>query len=411
MSTTGQTGTAAQPPCFGALSGVKVAYAAPAVAGPFCVNLMAEQGADVIWIENAKAPEPMRKNSPWFMESDRRNQRTISLDIQHERGREVFLKLISSVDIFVEASKGGQYERWGLTDDVLWQANPRLVIVHISGFGLSGVPEYVRRASYDPIAQAFGCTLQLNGYPDRAPVSAQPFPADYITGLFACCGALMALHRARETGQGESVDVAQFETMVRAGGGALMNYLNCGIAPEREGQRNPRFAGVGSHECADGEYIYAAGVGLGVLAPGLRIIGCNPNAEIFHSTSGALLLGTPGGAALDEALVSFCRARTAKDAASELSSVGVPASAIYTYAMAEEDPHYKAREVFIEWERDDGSRARGSAVIPRLSRNPGRIWRGAPSFGKDNETILAGLGLSRGEIEELYSAGAVTRPS
>ena len=392
---------------FGAMAGVKVVYAAAAVAGPFCANLMAEQGADVVWIENAKAPEPMRTNSPWSMEADRRNQRTLSLDLMHERGREIFLKLMSTADIFIESSKGGQYARWGLTDEVLWDVNPRLVIVHISGFGQSGVAEYVKRPSYDPIAQAFGCTLQLNGYPDRPPLPAQPFAADYITGLFACCGALMAFHRARETGRGDSVDVAQFEVMIRTGGTYLMNYLNRGILPEREGPRNRNFAGVGAYVCGDGEYIYAAAVGLGVLKPGLRTVGCDPDAEIFQSPAGALRKGTSGGNALDEALEAFCLARTATQAANELATAGVPCSAIFTYAMAEQDPHYQAREVFIEWDRDDGSRARGSAVIPRMKRNPGRIWRGAPEFGKDNEEILRRLGFSGDEIEALYQASAV----
>jgi len=112
------------------------------------------------------------------------------LNIPSPEGREVFLKLLKEADIFIEASKGGQHKKWGLTNEVLWQTNPKLVIVHISGFGQDGDEKYIGRPTFDPIAQTFGCYMQLNGFPDRGAIPAVLYVADYITGFFAVTAAL-----------------------------------------------------------------------------------------------------------------------------------------------------------------------------------------------------------------------------
>ena len=157
-------------PQFGPLQGVKVVHSSISIAGPFCAQLMADMGADVIWIENPKAPDIARGggfHQGWSVELNRRNMRSMALDIPSEKGREVFLKMLAATDIFIEASKGGQYDRWGLSDEELWRANPALVIVHISGFGQAGEDSYVSRASYDPIAQAFGGLMYVNSLPPK----------------------------------------------------------------------------------------------------------------------------------------------------------------------------------------------------------------------------------------------------
>src|SRR5699024_3743493 len=152
------------------------------------------------------SPDIASSGGGWAIEQDRRNQRTISLNIPDPEGKEVFLKMIEKTDIFLETSRGGQYSNWGLTDEKLWEHNPKLIIVHISGFGQEGDETYVNRASYDPIAQAFGGLMEINGFPDRPPIPAFPVMADYITGFFAISSALAALYKVQATGKGESID-------------------------------------------------------------------------------------------------------------------------------------------------------------------------------------------------------------
>lgn len=253
-----------QQPKFGPLSGVKVINAALSVAGPFAAQLMAEWGADVLWLENVKTRDIVRNGTGYFAEAERKNERSMPLNIPTPEGKEILFKLLKETDIYIEASKGGQYDRWGLSDEVMWEANPKLVIVHISGFGQTGLPEYVRRGSYDPIAQAFGCYMQYNGFPDRDPIPANPQPCDFATGLMAGFAALAALNRAKETGKGESIDLAQYEVMIRILNSYPVEYLNLGIKYERAGNRNAKCVCFGLYRCKDGKCVYIAGIGAGI---------------------------------------------------------------------------------------------------------------------------------------------------
>lgn len=107
-------------PEFGMLRGVTVVNASTVVAGPIAASLMAEMGADVIWIESTKSPDTNRGKGGMGAECDRKNMRNISLDIPSPEGREILKKLLTNADIFIESSKGGTYTKWGLTDEVLW---------------------------------------------------------------------------------------------------------------------------------------------------------------------------------------------------------------------------------------------------------------------------------------------------
>jgi L-carnitine CoA-transferase len=123
-------------PQFGNLSGVKVLVHGSNVASPFGPSIMAENGATVIQIENSNAGDSGRVYEPPYMfTQERRNVLAMNLNIMSPEGREILLKLIKETDIFFEGNKGGTYEKWGLSDDYLWQVNPKLVIVHISGYG------------------------------------------------------------------------------------------------------------------------------------------------------------------------------------------------------------------------------------------------------------------------------------
>jgi L-carnitine CoA-transferase len=176
------TSAGSQLPDFGVLAGVKVVYAGSALAGPFAAQLMAESGADVRWIENALSPDMARGSiGGIFAEMERRNQRTVSVDLRRPEGRDVLLKLVTDAEILIESSRGGQFAGWGLGDEVLWGVNPRLVIVHVSGFGQHGDDRYIGRPCYDPIAQAYGCYLQLNGPPEGPAMPARRNWADRVS--------------------------------------------------------------------------------------------------------------------------------------------------------------------------------------------------------------------------------------
>ena len=157
-------------PKFGPLAGLRVVFSGIEIAGPFAGQMFAEWGAEVIWIENVAWADTIRVQ-PNYPQLSRRNLHALSLNIFKDEGREAFLKLMETTDIFIEASKGPAFARRGITDEVLWQHNPKLVIAHLSGFGQYGTEEYTNLPAYNTIAQAFSGYLIQNGDVD------QPMPA------------------------------------------------------------------------------------------------------------------------------------------------------------------------------------------------------------------------------------------
>lgn len=393
----------------GPLDGVKVVHSSMSVAGPTCCQLMAEWGADVVWIESPFGLDVTRSGSGLFAEQDRRNEKSLCLNIPTPEGKAVLLDLIEEADIFLEASKGGQYAKWGLSDEVLWEVNPKLVIIHVSGFGQTGIDEYVKRPSYDPIAQAFGCYMEYNGEPDGSPIPACPQTADYVTGLLACSAGLAALHRAQATGQGESIDVAQFEALVRFLNRYPIDYFNEGIRYTREGGHNLKCAGFGLFPCKDGVSIYICFLGTGVYKRGCAFLDLPYGSDLIPEGTTILAPASEGGKLIEKAVAEYAMSVTAAEAEEELNRMGIPAQRVMDIDDAEKDPHYIARETFTEWQTIEGRTVKGVNIVPRFKNNPGVIRRGAPTIGGDNEDILHGLGYSDERIAELYGSSVLAK--
>ncbi|MDR1183234.1 MAG: CoA transferase [Coriobacteriales bacterium] len=394
-------------PEFGLLHGLKVVHASTVVAGPIAAELMAENGADVIWIESTRALDTNRGKGGMGAESERRNMRNISIDITSEEGKEVFRALLTDADIFIESSKGGTYKKWGLADDVLWSWNPRLVIAHFSGYGQSGDPNFVSRGAYDPVTQAFSCLMHLNGFPDRSAVAAREIPTDYLAGLTGFGMCLAGVMKARETGKGESFDIAQYEIALRYQNQRPMDWLVRGIPSPRVGNHNDVTAAWGAFTCMDGVDVYLMFLGPSVMEKGLQLFGWEFGSEMFPRTQNFAPIATEGGKMLEAAVTEYCATHTAKEVEDELCARGVPCSRIMDYAMAEEHPHYIARESFTEWDAVDGSRLKGANTMPKVTNSPQMIWRGCPTPGMDSDDILIEHGFSETQIAQLREKGVL----
>lgn len=396
-------------PQFGVLSGVKVIHNSVSIAGPFAAELYADYGADVVWIENPAAPAMNRVGTGNSWQQDSKNMRNISMNIFNGEGKEIFLTMLKDTDVFIEASKGGQYNRFGLSDEVLWEQNPRLVIVHISGFGQTGEPDFVKRPSYDPIAQAFGGYMDMNGFPGMPSMPTNPLTADFITALFAFGTSVAALMKSRETGKGESIDLAQYELLMRTQSRYPMDYIRNGQKFVKEGSHSNFFAGYGTYTCKDGKEVYLLYLGNGVLKKGLPFMGVEyGNTEVPEGSS-VVNLDSSAGQKLEENIKSFCEQHTAEEAEKAFIDAGVPCSRIMKYEDCLTHPQYLAREVFTEWEAANGQKMKGVNIFPKFKNSPGKIWRGAPNIGMDNDDVLGELGLSQQEIQSLYEKGIITR--
>jgi L-carnitine CoA-transferase len=370
------------------------------VAGPLAPQLLAENGADVIWVENALAPDGVRSARIAHIEAERHNQRNLALNLSSAEGREIFARLAEDADVFVESSKAGQWDKWGLSDEELWQVNPKLVICHVSGFGQWGLPEYVGRPCYDMIAQAFSGYTHYNRNPTSAPYPVGPYAGDYIAGLFATVGILMALRNVEHTGVGESVDVAQFECLLKTSI-HVPDWFTDDAPVSFSGHPQPQ-AGVGCYECADGQFVQLALGGSGIIRRAIRFFGLEYGGELFPEGTALILRGTPAGEELDRAIDDYLAGHTADEAHRALLAEGITVQKVNTPDDLKSDPHIAARGTIEENATAKGTTVRHVGPVPRFARNPGRTWRHAPWFGMDNEAILEQLGYDSDAIAALY---------
>lgn len=396
-------------PEFGMLRGVKVVHSSTVVAGPIAAELMAEMGADVVWIESTKSFDTNRGKGGMGAECDRKNMRNISFDIPSPEGREILKDLLSDTDVFIESSKGGTYDKWGLTDEVLWSWNPRLVIAHFSGYGQSGDPDYVNRGCYDPVCQAFSCYMNMQGFEDREPLPGREIPTDYLAGLGGLANIIAALRWAEKTGKGESFDIAQYEMGIRFQNQRPMDWFNRRVPTGAVGSHNDVTACWGTYKCRDGNYVYLMFLGAGVMRKGLQLFGFEFGSELFPATQNFAKVGTEGGNLLEQKVRELCDNNDAEEVERILCGIGVPCSRVMTYEMAETHPHYIARNTISEWEAVDGRKLKGVALVPKVANNPGQIWRGCPTTGMDNDDILADLGYDQEKIAALYEGGVIRK--
>ncbi len=385
------------------LAGLKIVYAA-AGAGPLAAAQMADFGAEVIWLEDASHPDPIR-STPYAAELDRRNQRSVCVDLRSAQGKSILLRLLAETAVFIVDCGPTDIGR-RLTDEELWEVNPALVIVRVSGFGLTGDPQYIDRPVTDGTLQAFGCMMYQNGFPDRLPAPAAPALGERLASYFISAVALAAVHKAQESGQGDSIDLASYESILRCQLRAL-DYMNSNILFSRDGNRSGKIAGYGVYECKDGLPVYLLILGGGVVRKALPLLGLEYGSTLFPEGCNQIPIHSEAGRICDKALQDFCDQHTAAEVSEIFNENGIPCSLVNNFSIAIQEPHYLARENWTEWQSPVLGNVRGPNVIPRLSNHPGYIWRGCPKRGQDNETVLATAGFSSVEIAALYTAGVL----
>ncbi|HTY57112.1 MAG TPA: CoA transferase [Candidatus Binataceae bacterium] len=401
------------PQSFGPLQGVRIISSGLFIAQPFAAELAAEMGAEVIHIEQPQIGDvgwrsfgnrlPARDGgepvgTSWIQE--RRNMLSVTLDLSKPRGRELFLRLVATAELWMESSRPGTYQKWGLDDAAVWAVNPRLVITHVSGYGQDGHPDYVSRPALDAISQGFGGTMYLTGFPDpMPPTRAAPWIGDYLTSYSALASSMAALLHARSTGKGQSVDVALFEMIHKTLGGTMIDYFHDGIVHERYGNRSRLFQPIDTFRARDGWVMLAAVAGLYERL--CRAIGLDPADPRWRIA--ATNLDSPEGLEFDRILRQWIGGRTVAEVVRTLGNEAkVPCGPILSSKEIAADPHYQARGVHVEWDDEQVGRVKGIGVAPKFSDTPGRIWRGSVRLGHDNATVYRELlGLSDAELDEL----------
>lgn len=388
-------------PSFGALSGLKILDSGSNIAGPLGGGLLGECGATVVHFEAPNKPDNQRG---WYgYPQNHRNQLSMVADIKTKEGKEIFFKLIKWADIWVESSKGGQYDRLGLSDEEIWSVNPNIAIVHVSGYGQVGDPSYVKRASYDAVGQAFSGYMSLNGTTEALKIN--PYISDYVCGLTTCWAMLACYVSTILTGKGESVDVAQYEALARITDGRIMQYATDGVKMPRTGNKDAQAALFSFYTCKDGKTIFIGMTGAEVAKRGYPIIGLpipGTGDPDFPEGFTGWMINTPVGQRMEAAMEKFVSEHTMEEVETIMQQNQIPCQRVYELEDCINDPHWKSRETITEWDDPMMGRVKGLGLINKFKNNPSKIWRGAPLFGMDNKDILRDLGYSDEEIQELY---------
>ena len=407
------------PEQFGPLQGVRILSTGTIVAQPFAASLAADMGAEVIHVERPKEGDIWRQlgrpiplpgedggtaSTTWVQEH--RNTFCVTLDMSTAEGKDLFLQLVSHADIWMESSKAGTYDRWGLDDETVLATNPALVITHVSGYGQTGHPDYLGRASYDVVGQAFGGMMHLNGSPDpEPPLSAAPLSADYITALYCLWSSLAGYIHAQRTGRGQVIDLAQYEAIHHILSGTMTAYYELGIVRERAGHKGYRVQPFGAYRASDGWVIIAA-VGT-VFDKVCSILGLDSSEAKWRLA--ATEAASVEGVEFDAILSGWVEERTVQEVEEIMNASQVACCPIMSARDMAENPHYRARELHIEW--DDvqlGRKVKGVGFTPKFSETPGKVWRGSVSLGHDNDLIYGHyLGLRPDELEELRETGTI----
>ena len=403
---------------FGPLQGVRILSTGTIIAQPFAAEMAAETGAEVIIAERPGTGDAVWRNLEFPIKGDngvtvaaawvqdRRNTFHITLDFSTPEGKDLFLKLIPHMDIWMESSIPGAYARFGLDDETVLKINPRLVITHVSGYGQEGHPDYLNRASYDFIGQAFGGMMNLTGFPDpEPPVRAVPWTGDYITALFCLWSSLAAYIHAQRTGKGQVIDLAQYEAVHHLMAGTMVAYYETGLVRERSGNKAGIVQPYDVFQASDGWVIIAA-VG-SVFDRVCNVLELDPADERWRRayTDTESLEGIE----FDAILRGWVLERTVNQVVEQMNSARVGCCSIMTPRDIANDPHYEMRNVHVEWEDVQlGKTVKGNGVTPKFSLTPGQIWRGSVPLGYDNKLVYSGLlGLESSELERLQRQGAI----
>jgi crotonobetainyl-CoA:carnitine CoA-transferase CaiB-like acyl-CoA transferase len=393
----------------GPLTGMRVLEMGSTVAGPFCGRLLADFGAEVIKIEPADG-DPVRTmgkhlaGKSLYAASIFRNKRLISVDLRRPEGRSIAREIALGSDVVVENFKPGTLEAWGLGWNELSQANPRLVMVRISGFGQDG--PYASRPGYGVICEAVSGLRHLTGDPDRPPSRVAVSMTDYITGLHAAFGAVMALMARGSTGRGQYVDAALYECAFNFMEPWIPAYEKLGHIANRSGSRLAESTPNNLYPTADGDFIHITAMADSLFR---RLADAMNRAELAEDRLFSKALERNRNAdALDGIIADWTVAQPLAEIERKLEQAGVPATRIYTIADIFKDPHYAARASIVAAPDSDLGTVAMAGVVPRLSQTPGGVQHAGRAVGENTRAVLSQLlGYDDDRISGLQRSGVI----
>jgi succinyl-CoA---D-citramalate CoA-transferase len=393
------------------LEGLRVIEMGAFIAGPFCGQLLADFGAEVIKIEPPGSGDPMRQwgrhrhkgKSLWWPVLAR-NKKSVTLNLKTVKGQQMARELIGSADFLLENFRAGMLEKWSMDYDSLRKINPGLIVIRVSGYGQTGPSK--DKPGFGSIGEAMGGIRYICGAPDRPPSRVGISIGDALTSLFGAIGGLVALNQRHSTGKGQVVDIAIYEAVLAMMESLIPEFQFAGEIRERTGGILPNVAPSNIYPTSTGGYFLIAANSDNIFG---RLCKAMEMPELADDES--YTTHTARGehqAELDDIIAQWTVNHNAEELQQIMDKHGVPAGLIYTPREMLSDPHFKARNAIIEVADKVLGDVKMQNVFPFLSETPGRVdWTG-PDLGQHNASIYQDiLGLSTNQLGDLEKEGVI----
>jgi crotonobetainyl-CoA:carnitine CoA-transferase CaiB-like acyl-CoA transferase len=387
----------------GPLSGLRILDLGTIFAGPLIGAHLGDLGADVIKVEPPRGDDVRRLGSTkngialwWKVVA--RNKKLVAIDLTRPEGAEILLRLAREADVVVENFRPGKLETWGLAYEALAAVNPRLILLHISGYGRDG--PYRSRPGFGTLAEAFSGFAFTNGHPDGPP-TLPSFPiADGVTALVGCYTVLAALRERDASGRGQEIDLNLYESLLTLMGNMIAGYDQLGEVMQRRGNRSKASVPRNAYTTRDGRWVVISSTTDAMAARVFRAIGRDDLAS--DPTLATNLQRAQRIDEIDSIVATWVAERTQSQALEALHAFDVPAGPINDVKQFVEDSHVLARGSITRIDDPDFGSICLPNVVARFSRTPGRVrWAGRSPVGADTREVLRGAGYTDAEIDRL----------
>jgi crotonobetainyl-CoA:carnitine CoA-transferase CaiB-like acyl-CoA transferase len=397
-----------EPDRAGPLEGVRVLDLSRLVCGNMLSLQLADFGAEVVKVEAPGRGDTLRdwreNGIPVHWKVYGRNKKSITLDLKSAEAPGIILDLVRAFDVVIESFRHHYLERLGVEPARLLEANPKLVIVRVSGFGQTG--PYRHRPGFGTLVEAMSGFASRNGFADREPVLPPLALADMIAGLYGAMATVIAVRNAEQNGgRGQVLDISLLEAIFSILGPEAATYRLTGALRQRVGSGSESSSPRNVYATSDGGWV---AISASTQAMTTRLFQAIGRADLLDDPkfqTNAERVKHRGE--VDAIIGGWIGQRTLGEAISFFETAGVTAAPVYDVAQFLEDPHVQERGIVVDLPDDDMGTVPMHNITPRLSETPGTFRLPAPSVGQHNAEIYGGIGYSPEQIRRLQSEGII----
>jgi crotonobetainyl-CoA:carnitine CoA-transferase CaiB-like acyl-CoA transferase len=396
-----------EPNASAPLDGIRVVDLSRLVAGNMLSLQLADQGAEVIKIEDPRVGDPLRawrvKGLSLHWKVYARNKKSLAINLRPQAGRDALMDLLATSQVLIENFRPGTLEEMGFGPQTLLDHNPRLIIVRITGFGQDG--PYRDRPGFGTLVEAMSGFAAKNGFADRPPVLPPLALADMVAGLYGAYAVMIALREVERGGKGQVIDLPLLDPIISILGPEAAIFQVSGDKPQRTGSRSLTTSPRNVYGTKDGRFI---AISASIQAMAERLFRAIGRPDMIDDPR--FRTNTDRVRHIDEcdgAVAAFIAERTLNENMAIFQEAEVTANPVYEIDQLVADEHVQVRGIIVEAPDEEAGSVLMHNIIPRLSQTPGKLRRPAPALGQHTRELLSGIGYSPDRIAALAADGVI----